>query len=218
MDPRFPPMKPISNPEIQRIQKMLLDRQGAYQNFQRHPLFSTLINDITFLNYVLNVDPMRTGFIKYLQYEPDRAINDPEFRNYIKGSLLEMRLSPPPPPPARDQSYAYNCYNNFYNKNTTDSINNINRDRIIPLQNQIKDLQNKITPWQTHINYLNSKLETDLKNLETMRSRNEIPNPAGSILAACPKPLTTPPSSPTGIMNIPPSNDRILSTKYPISL
>lgn len=64
------------------------------------------------------------------------------------------------------------------------------------------------------------KLETDLKNLETMRSRNEIPNPAGSILAACPKPLTTPPSSPTGIMNIPipPSNDRILSTKYPISL
>lgn len=129
---------------------MLLDRQGgAYQIFQRHPLFSMLINDITFLNYVLYVDSIRTGFIKYLQNEPDRVINDTEFRNYIKGSLLEMRL---PPPPARDQSYAYNCYNNFYNKNTTDSINNINRDRIIPLQNQIKDLQNKITPWQTHIN------------------------------------------------------------------
>lgn len=219
MDPRFPLMKPISNPDLQRIQKMLNDRQGDYQIFQRHPLFSMLINDVTFLNYVLNIDPIRTGFIKYLQNEPDRAINDPEFRNYIKGTRLDMML---PPPPARDQFYAYNCYNNFYNKNTTDSINNINRDRIIPLQNQIKDLQNKIAPWQTQINYLNSKLATDLKNLETMRSSNQIPDPKMNpyILAACPKPLTTPPSSPTGFMNIPitPSNDRILSTKYPISL
>ena len=201
-NPRFPT-------DLQRAQKML--SEPDFEIFQRYSLFSMLINDIDFLRYVLRVD--FTGeFIKQLKNDPKNAINNPDFRNAIRGTRLEFSL---PPIPARDQLYAYNCYNNFYNKNTTDSINAINRDRIIPLQNQIRNLQNQITPLQNQINFLNSKLSTDLANLNNMRNNNQIPEPSGNILASCPKPTNAPPSSPTGgTTNMMPRN---FATRYPIS-
>jgi hypothetical protein len=194
----------IPNPnlhsDLQRVQKILSEPE--YQNFQRHSLFLMLINDIDFLKYVLRVD-FKGEFINQLKNDPKNAMNNPDFRNAIRGTRLEFSL---PPIPAKDQLSAYNCYNNFYNKNTTDSINNINRDRIIPLQNQI-------THFQTQIRNLQNQLSTDLANLNNMRNNNQIPEPSGNILASCPKP-TNVPSSPTGGTT---NMSKNVSTRYPIS-
>jgi len=212
--PRSDSTPQIPNPrfttDLQSAQKILF-YEPEYQNFQRHSLFRILINDIDFLTYFLSVD-FRSEFLKNLRNDPTKAINDPDFRNAMRGKRLELIL------PAKDQLYAYNCYNNFYNKNTADSINAINRDRIIPLQNQIRNLQNQITPWQNQINFLNSKLSTDLANLNNMHSNNQIPEPSGNILASCPKPTNAPVSSPSsplgGTTDMRPRN---FATRYPIS-
>ncbi len=195
--PRSDSTSQIPNPNLtsnlQRVQKILF-YEPEYKNFQRYSLLYILINDIDFLTYVLSTN--FTGeFIKQLQNDPKNAMNNPDFRNAIRGTRLEFSL---PPIPARDQLYAYNCYNNFYNKNTTDSINAINRDRIIPLQNQIRTLQNQIASSQNQINFLNSKLSTDLTNLNNMRTNNQIPEPSGNILSYCPKPTNAPVFSPIG--------------------
>jgi len=135
---------------------------------------------------------------------PTVIFNDPEFLSFINRpenssikSILDI-MSPDP-----NQEAAFRCYNAFYNDNTNQSIENIRRDRILPLQNQISPLetranelssritqlqnelnpiQNQLTPLrnklidsQNQVNYLTNKNKQDLQNLNRMSNERNIP-------------------------------------------